>query len=125
MCMGKNNNGLVYCWLINNCTVFVNHNTVCLCSTLTFYGRYSTVVVFDLPTQNTINIIVVFCMGGSKTKTVFVYHKLMSHVQYRNYSSVVDKYSIVALITLSCVSPLLFFHMDCYQYIDLQSLLLH
>ena len=70
MCMGKNNNGLVYRWLINNSPVFVNYNTVFYVAHLTFYGRYSTVVVFDFPTQNTINIIVVFCVGGSKTKTV-------------------------------------------------------
>ena len=59
MYMGKNNNGLAYHRLIINTTtytVFVNHSAVFLCSTIDIYGRYSTVLVFDPPMQNTISI---------------------------------------------------------------------
>ena len=58
MWIGKNNNGLVYCKLINT-TVLYLLTTVLYFYTayLTFYGRYSTVFVFGFPMQSTVSII--------------------------------------------------------------------
>ena len=73
--MGKNNNGLVYCRLIN-ATVFVNHHT----AHLTFY----TVFVFDPPTQSTINMYIMNSWSyyiGEKMSTVshVIYIYIMNH----------------------------------------------
>ena len=61
-------------------------------------------------------VVIVFCVGGSKTKQYCIFHK-MSNVLYRKYSSVVNKHSAVLLISLKGNKTLYCYYFP-YTYMD-------
>ena len=58
MCMGKNNNGLINCRLINATILYLLTTVLYFPANLPFHGRYSTVFVFDPLMQNIISYII-------------------------------------------------------------------